>query len=83
MSLTINGAEHEKADISKVSRVFSLYRVLTNKDSCSSRYVNVHKLCPTVGALWSGEGDKVTPTTPEVGEVGRIHSRVYGFIQDY
>lgn len=83
MSLTVYGAEHEKAAVPKVSSVFNSYEVLTDKDSCSSRYVNVHKLRPKIGALWSGERAKVTSTSPDMGDVGRVHSRVNGFIQDY
>ena len=55
----------------------------TDKDSRSSQYINVHKLPPSFGASWLGERDKVTSTSPEMREVGRIHSRVNGFIQDY
>jgi len=69
--------------VSNVSGLFNLYELLTDKDSRSPRYVNVHELCPSLGALWSGESDKVTSTSPETGEVGRVHSSVDWFIRSY
>ena len=69
--------------VSNVNGLFNLYELWTDKDSCSSRYVNVHKLRPSLGALWSGERDKVTSTSPETGEVGRVHSSVDWFIRNY